>query len=119
MSKTARTVFIFGFYLYAVGITLLAAPNLLLGISGLPETSEVWIRVVGMLSLLIGFYYVQSARLGLTMFFPLTVYARSMVFFFFLGFVLLGWAGTPLLLFGLVDLLGAGWTWMSIRGERN
>ena len=118
MSKPARTVFIFGIYLFAVSLQLLLVPNLLLGLFSLPETHEVWIRVVGLLALLLGYYYVQCARQGLAAFFPLTVYARVAACAGFVFFVLMGWAAAPLILFGLVDLLGAGWTWMTLRGEQ-
>ncbi len=118
MTKTARTVFVFGIYLFAVALQLLLVPNLLLGMFGLPETSEVWIRVVGLLASLLGYYYVQSARSGLTAFFPFTVHARVLAFVGFALFVLMGWAKASLILFGLVDLLGAGWTSAAMRNER-
>ena len=54
MSSAARSVYAFSFYLFALGFVLTVAPNLLLRIFGIPETNEVWIRVVGMLVLLLG-----------------------------------------------------------------
>lgn len=56
MSKSARSVFIFGLYLGVLGIILLVTPNFLLGVFQLPSTNEVWIRVVGMLLFLLGIY---------------------------------------------------------------
>ena len=69
MSKSARTIFIFGLYLGFLGIVLLVTPNLLLGIFQLPSTNEVWIRVVGMLLFLLGIYYILAARKEMTEFF--------------------------------------------------
>ncbi len=117
MSSSARTVFFFGIYLALTGLTLLFAPNVLLGMFDLPETSEVWIRVVGMLAGYIGFYYIQAARQELTTFFRLTVYTRSTAILFFAAFVWLGYAELPLVLFGVVDFLGAMWTWWALRAE--
>jgi len=68
MSKSARSVFVFGLYLAVLGIVLLAASNFLLGMFGLPSTTEVWIRTVGMLVLFLGFYYTQAARKEMTAF---------------------------------------------------
>jgi hypothetical protein len=107
MSKSGVSVFVFGLYLGALGITLLVVPNFLLGVFTLPSTNEVWIRVVGMLVLFLCFYYTQAARKEITDFFPLTVYVRPTVILFFTVFVLLGFARWPLILFGGVDLLGA------------
>ena len=76
MSSGARSIFVFGIYLAVVGIALLVVPNLLLGAFLLPGTTEVWVRVVGTLSLFLSFYFIQSARAGLTEFFRLTVYVR-------------------------------------------
>ncbi len=118
MSKSARSVFVFGLYLAVLGIVLLVVPNFLLGMFFLLNTSEVWIRVIGMLALLLAFYYIQAARKGITDFFQWTVYARSTVIVFFTAFVLLGFAGPTLILFGLADLLGAVWTGLTLRRSK-
>ena len=118
MSYSARTVFGFGIYLVILGITLIVVPNFLLGTFGFPATNEVWIRVVGMLVLILAFFYTQAARKELTNFFRWTVYARASVFVFFLAFVVLGLAQLALILFGAVDLLGAIWTGLALRSKR-
>lgn len=117
MSNAAKTVFYFGIYLLILGLTLLLTPNMLLNISGIPETNEVWIRVVGMLSLVLAFYYTQAARAGLTSFFRWTVLVRSSVILFFGAFVLMKWAPPVLILFGAIDLLGALWTRWALGKE--
>jgi uncharacterized membrane protein len=118
MSNSARSVFVFGLYLVVLGIILLVAPNFLLGMFFLPSTNEVWIRVVGMLLLFLGFYYDQAARKEMTEFFQWTVYVRPTVIVFFAIFVLLGFASPPLILFGVVDLLGAIWTGLALRSPK-
>ncbi len=118
MSKAARSVFIFGLYLVVLGIVLLVAPNFLLGIFFLPTTTEVWVRVVGMLVLFLGFFYTQAARKGMTDFFRWTMYPRSTVILFFAAFVVLGFAKPPLILFGVVDLLGVIWTRLALRSPK-
>ena len=118
MSNSARSVFVFGLYLAVLGIVLLVAPNFLLGMFFLPSTTEVWIRVVGMLVLLLAFYYTQAARKEMTDFFQWTVYVRSSVIVFFAAFVLLGFSSPPLILCGVVDLLGAIWTGLALRSSK-
>jgi hypothetical protein len=118
MSNSARSVFVFGLYLVVLGIILLVVPNFLLGMFFLPSTTEVWIRVVGMLLLFLGFYYTQAARKEMTDFFQWTVYVRPTVILFFTTFVLLGFASAPLILFGVVDLLGAIWTGLALRSSK-
>lgn len=117
MSNSARSVFVFGLYLVGLGLILLVVPNVLLGLFFLPATTDVWIRVVGMLLLFLAFYYIQTARQEMKEFFQWTVYIRSSVIVFFIVFVLLGYAPPQLILFGAVDLLGALWTALALRSS--
>lgn len=118
MSPAAKSVYYFGLYLYLLGLVLLIAPNSLLKVFQLPETNEVWIRVVGVLVLCIGYYYHQNGRTGNRDMFRFTVHARIFVCLSFAGLVLLQYAGTSLAGFGLVDLLGAGWTWFALKKDK-
>ena len=119
MSPAARSVQVFGVYLAALGMLLMVAPNLLLSVFGIAPTGEVWIRVVGMLALLLGFYYLRAAGRELTEFFAWTVLARASVPLFFAAFVWLDGAPPMLLLFAAVDAAGAAWTWAALRTPRS
>jgi hypothetical protein len=118
MSKSARSVFVFGLYLALLGMILVVVPNFLLKMFFFPGTSEVWIRVVGMLLLILGYYYIRTSRKETIEFFHLTVHVRSVTILFFAAFVLLGFAGPSLILFGVVDLLGALWTGLALRSTK-
>ena len=118
VNTSAKTVLIFGLYLIGMGTGFVLMPNVLLGALGLPATDEVWSRVVGMLALLLAFYYIQAARTGLRPFIQWTVYSRVAVFFFFTAFVLAGLAGPVLILLGAVDLSAAIWTGWALRQEK-
>ena len=115
MTPAARSVNVFGTYLLLLGALLLVAPNPMLELFRLPPTTEVWIRVVGMLSAILGIYYRVAATANLTPFFLATVLVRTSVPLFFLGFILAGWAGWPLMLFGIIDAAGAAWTWVALH----
>ena len=115
MSRTAKSLFAFGIYLCGLGLLLLLVPNLLLRVFGVPPTREVWIRINGMFVLCLSFYYVRAARAGLTDFIRWTVWARAAVIVYFASFVLLALAPRWLLLFGVIDLLAAAWTWRALK----
>lgn len=115
MSKAALSIFTFGLYLAVLSLALLSAPNMVLNLFGMPQTHEVWIRVVGMLVLVLAVYYTQTARLELTAFFWLTVYVRLFVIVFFTIFVIMGLVKPALILFGVIDFIGALWTWSALR----
>jgi hypothetical protein len=114
MSQAAKSLFVFGIYLCGLGLILLLVPNLILQVFGVPPTNEVWIRINGMFVLFLSFYYVQTARNELTIFIRWTVWTRLAVIFYFAAFVLLVSAPKALLLFGLIDLLAAIWTWLAL-----
>ena len=117
MSKSAKSVLVFGIYLVVMGIGFLLVPNTVLGFFGLPSTAEPWIRVVAMLILILSYYYIHTSRNEDKAFFRLTVHARASVIVFFVAFALLSIAPATLILFGVVDLLGAVWTALTLRSE--
>ncbi len=118
LSRAAQSVGFFGIYLLSLGALLIVAPNLLLGLFQMVPTGEVWIRVVGMLVLFLGTFYVLAALGEVRQFFGWTVPVRACVLLFFIGFVLSGHAPATLLLFGVVDLAGAGWTAVALHRSR-
>lgn len=118
MSSSAKSVFVFGCYMLLLGVPLLLAPNLLLGIFGFPPTQEVWIRILGLLVLYLGVYYVLAGRREIRPFISATVPVRASVLLFFGIFVANQMVSPMLLVLGVPDLLGALWTWQALRSER-
>src|SRR5207245_896589 len=71
-----KTILVFGLYLCVLGFILLVTPNTLLGVLGLPLTTEGWIRILGGLVGIAGGYYIQAARHELIPFFRATIWGR-------------------------------------------
>lgn len=118
MNRATTSVRVFGIYLMLLGPIVIAAPNVVLALFGIPTTSEVWLRVVGLLAAILGYYYVQAARHDLVPFYRASVPARFVAFLGFVAFVLLGLVKPSLILFGVVDLSGAVWTFLALRSSR-
>ena len=117
MSKPAFSIKVFGIYLSILGVGLTLAPNLLLGLFGIPSTNEVWIRVVGVLLFNIGIYYWFAAKANATAVFRASIYTRCLIFIAFTTFATIGLVSPALILFGAVDLAGALWTYFALRGN--
>ena len=81
MSRSAFSIFVFGIYLVILGVLLVAMPNVLLSLVRIPPTHEVWIRLAGMLLLILAFFYIQVARNDITLFFRWTIYTRLSALF--------------------------------------
>ena len=115
MSRTATSVFVFSVYLYLLGLVLVVTPATLLRLFRFPESDNLWIRVVGMLVIILGFYYSHAARAELRPFFVWTVIGRTAVLLFFIAFVIAGFAPATLILFGVIDFAAAMWTLLAMR----
>jgi hypothetical protein len=118
MTPSAQSIFLFGIYVALLGVLLIFLPNVLLGMVKVPATNEVWIRLAGMLLLIMGFFYVQAGRSGLVPFFKWTLVTRGVAFFFVLGFWLCDFVSWIILVFWLGDLAGMIWTGTALRREK-
>ena len=110
MNPAALSVFIFGIYLAVTGIGFLFMPNIVLPMLKFPKTDEHWIRVLGMVIGLLGFYYIIAARNDLTPFFWATVVGRFAVLICLSAIVIAKKGPSMLIVFGLIDAAGGVWT---------
>lgn len=115
MTAAAKSILYFGIYLYAIGLILIFMPNFFLKILNLAPTTEVWIRIMGVLAFNIGYLYHCTARANNDAFFKLTLPPRILVFIAFFTFALLQYTKPVIIAFGAIDLLGAFWTWRAIK----
>jgi hypothetical protein len=118
MTRAARSVFLFGFYPTLVGVAHLAVPDLMLRASGMPPTDLLWLRLLGMLLVIVGTFYILAGRAGLEPFFPWTLFTRCGSGAVLVVMVLTGAAPLQCLWFWAVDGVGAVWTWLALRADR-
>ena len=120
MTAVARSVFVFGIYVAITGLLFLTVPNLALAPIGFAEAHEPWIRVVGVVVLTIGGLYIQAARTNLMPFLRWTVWTRLWVLVSFTVLAVTGLAEPMLVVFGVIDAAGAGWTaWELVSCNRS
>ena len=117
MTEPAKTVFIYGIYLTIAGLCFMLIPNILLKLLGIPTTTEPWIYVVGFLLLLVGYFYIQAGRSRDTNFLWWTVHVRLFPIFFFASLAVLGMAPPIIIILGVPCMLGAIWTWTTLRAQ--
>jgi hypothetical protein len=98
---------------------LILSPNILLAIFLMPTTSEVWIRVVGVLVLNIGVYYIFAALCEAKPFFKASVCTRTFVLVSFIAFAMVGLVSPMIIFFGTVDFCGGIWTHLALKAETN
>ena len=118
MSRAARSILVFGIYLIGLGCSLLLKPNTMLALFGQPQTTEPWLRVVGIVVLVVGLYYVCAAREDVAPLFRWTTWARPLAFVILIGLVAAGVAPRFVVILGAIDAAGALWTWLALRADR-
>ena len=114
MTAAARSILVYSIYTFGLGATLVLVPNVPLPIFGLPEATEVWVRVAGMTVIFLSIFYYLSARNEYRALFVASVAIRFAVVGFFAAFAAAGFASWNLLLLTPFDVLFAIWTWMSL-----
>lgn len=118
MTKSAKTVFIFGIYLILEGIFLIFAPSNLLAAIGLPDPESVWRIILGFVVFVLGYYYMKNAQSNLEPFFKFTVQIRILQFFFFVILYFTDQGSLTLIGFSLIELLAGLWTLSAISMMR-
>jgi hypothetical protein len=115
MSSAARSILVYSIYVFGLGATLLLAPNIPLPLFGLPQTTEVWIRVAGMTVIFLSIFYFVAARNDFRPLFVASVPIRFAVPIIFAGFVVAGFVPWNLILLTPLDVAFAVWTLMALR----
>lgn len=111
MNSPELSLKVFAGYLFVVGGLLIAVPGVFLALFGLPAANpDTWLRVLGLVVVVLAYYYLQAALHRLRPMMEAAVRGRLFAAGVFVGFVVLGLGPLQLLLFGLVDLLCALWT---------
>ena len=118
MSKAAFSIKASCCYILVLGLALVLVPNLVLLALRMPPTSEIWIRVLGVVVINIGVFYWIAAQTESVALFRASVVVRPLVLVWFAGFVALGLTSPMVLVFGAVEVVGALWTWLALRSEQ-
>ena len=118
MSAASKTIMAYGVYALGAGAEFLFIPHLILSTFGFETTTEHWVRIVAILTLGLGFYYIASARAEAEHFFKISAIGRTWFFAASTALCLIGVAPMKFILFGSVDLVSAAWTWWALRRDR-
>src|SRR5437870_6834706 len=109
MSRAGISILIFGVYIVLNAITLMAAPNVMLGTLHQPPTQEPWLRVFGAVIFVLGLYYIQAARQEVVAFFRWTTWGRPLLLALFIVFAVIRMIPRIMLMYGVIDVGGAIW----------
>jgi hypothetical protein len=102
-------------YVVLTGIQLVFVPNFLLSNFGFEPTSEIWIKVMGIVVASLAFMYYAISQSEDQKIVSSTVWARLFVGAGFTILALSGAAKASIVLFAGIDIATAVWTWTELR----
>jgi hypothetical protein len=111
---TSISLLVFGGYALIMGLVLLIIPERVLPYFMFVENSGTWVHVLGFVLCCSAYYYLWAGRSGNKAFARLTVHTRLASPLVMLALLTLGKVGHMVLLFGIVDAIGGGWTWVML-----
>lgn len=114
---TQRSITFFGAYVALMGTILLLFPNQVLPFFGLPAEGEVWIRLLGFVLTCSSVYYIGAGLLQWLPFAKWTIFTRLAAPLVVAALIITQNAPWHFASFGIVDGLGAIWTWLAIRSD--
>lgn len=118
MSRAALSILAFGIYLASTGLLLIAIPRTLCRILSIVAPEGAWLRIIGMLLLILGFYCWRAAAEENTSFMRWSLFTRPTTMLFLAWFVAAGWIEAVILVFGVVDVAATAWTFSALRADQ-
>ena len=114
MEAPTLSIYIWGMYVLLIGALLLFIPGKTLVLFGHEKPKDHWVRVIGIITLSLGYFYLNAAQNEVYSFYWASVYARIAGLIGFSGLVIFKIAKPKIILFGLIDALGATWTLLTL-----
>jgi len=102
------------------GLFLLVFPLIILGIVNLDASGSAMVRLLGMMLIFYGYYYIRAGISGKKMieFFWWTVHTRMSAIVVLSALIIMNLAPPIVIVFGVIDLAGAIWTLIELRISR-
>jgi hypothetical protein len=117
MNRAGRSMFWFGFWVLACGMFLMFLPGLMLRVARITVSNDVILRIQGMVLIFLATYcFVAGRRPEFRPLYRVTVYTRASALPLTAAMVLLH-ASPLIILFTVVDALGALWTALALRAD--
>lgn len=102
-------------YVVITALQLIFIPNTLLGMFGFEPTTEIWIKVFGVVLLSLALVYYGIIKNGNDDVVRFTIWSRLLVGVGFTIMAITGVAPLTLILFAGIDIATAIWTWFELK----
>ncbi len=113
--KRYTSLIVQAIYVFITALQLIFIPNMLLSMFGFPPTSEIWIKVLGVVLMALSTVYYGIIKFGNDEVVKYTMWGRIIVGIGFVILVISGQTLPALILFAGIDIATAVWTWFELR----
>ncbi len=113
--KQSLSLTVQAIYVLVTALQLIFVPNTLLGMFGFEPTTEIWIKVLGVVLLSLTVVYYAIIKYGNDDVLRFTIWSRLLVGAGFTIMALTGVAPLTLILFAGIDVATAIWTWFELK----
>lgn len=119
MKKTEISIFTWAVYIILLGLCLILFPTQTVSIFGYEGVDEaLWIRMLGILSIVLGMYYFQMVRHKVVKLYPMKLAGHSFGIFCMGSFLIYDLADSRIIGTMLIDTAALMWTAVCLRLEK-
>jgi hypothetical protein len=114
MNPTTLSIFIWGIYVLLMGLLLVFIPGKTLVLCGQENPKDHWARIAGIIIISLGYFYLNAAQNEVYSFYQASIYVRFVGLIGFIGLAVFKMAKPRIIIFGIIDALGATWTLLTL-----
>ncbi len=118
MNAACRTIYWFSLYPLGAGLTMILVPQLPLQLFGFPVEGLDWIRMLGVVTMVVGYYYWRLGRDEVLQFCRYSAQMRLSIPAVFVAMVLAFDMNPIYIALTAGDVLGGLWTWHALRQQQ-
>ena len=114
MNTATLSIYIWGVYVMVIALLLVFIPGKTLALFGHDNPKDHWIRIAGIFLISLGYFYINAAQNEVITFYHASILARLCGFVGFMGLTVFKLCKPKIILFGIIDVLGAMWTFLAL-----
>lgn len=118
MKKTELSIKIWSIYLFVLGLSMVLFPAVTVGLFGYTDTGELWIRFVGILSVVLAMFYMQVARYRVQELYSWKIAGHVFGMVCMITFLASGIADNRIVGTIVVELLACVWTAVAMKTDK-
>lgn len=117
MKSTEISILSWGIYLIGLGLALICIPINTVALFGFESSEDLWIRFAGILSVVLGIYYIQVAKNRIKLLYKWKIVGHVFGLVCMGGFIVSGVADLRLMGTIVVELSACLWTFFALKWD--